>query len=130
WTARRVPGFWRWGAAGLASRGRAARAAAWLAFGAAAALRHNAPLLIVPLTTMIAPYAPRWSAWRRRALGAGLGIAVCLGGIVVDRALVRVEEYPFANMIAVADTAGVITSSPPLADAAGREVFDGVPLPP
>jgi hypothetical protein len=130
WKDALMAGLLLCGAAGLASPGRRAHAAAWLAFGIAGALRHNAPLLIVPLTAMIAPYAPAWPVWRRRALGAGLGIAACAAGIVVDRALTRIEEYPFANMIALADTAGVITAAPPLDDAEVRTMLEGIQVAP
>jgi hypothetical protein len=114
--------------AGLTSAARVPRLLAWLALMVVAALRHNAPILIVPITTMIVPYAARWSIWRRRALGASLGIAVSIAGMLVSWALARVDEHPFANMIAMSDLAAVITISEPMSDAEVRALVDGVPL--
>jgi hypothetical protein len=72
---------------------------------------------------VIAPYG---RGWRQRAIGAALGIAASLAGIALDRVLIRTDEHPFANMIAIADTAGVIAQSPPLTDAEVRAMLDGI----
>jgi hypothetical protein len=127
WKDSLMAGVLLCGAAGIAATSRAARAGGWLAFIAAAGLRHNAPLLIVPITAMVAPYG---RGWRQRAIGAGLGIAASLAGIAFDRVLVRKDEHPFANMIAIADTAGVIAQSPPLSDAEVRAMLDGIQVAP
>jgi hypothetical protein len=121
--------------AGLASAARIPRLFAWLAFVVVAALRYNAPILIVPITTMIGPYGSGWwgaspvgSIGRRRALGAGLGIAVSLMGMLASRALTRVDEHPFSNMLAMPDLAAVIASDGPMSDGEVRELVAGVHL--
>ena len=114
--------------AGLASPRRAWQAAGWLAFVVAAALRHNAPILIVPITTMIIPYAPAWPAWRRRVLGAALGIAAALTGMAISRALTKVDNYPLANMLAMQDVGAVIANAPAMTDAEVTALLDGVHL--
>ncbi|HEX2686020.1 MAG TPA: hypothetical protein VHN14_05355 [Kofleriaceae bacterium] len=114
--------------AGLTAPARLPRLAGWLALVAVAALRHNAPILIVPLTAMLVPPAAHGPAWRRRALGAALGIAVSLAGLLVSRALTRVDEHPFANMIAMPDLAAVIATSGPMTDAEVGTLTEGVPL--
>jgi len=116
------------GVAGLTSAARAPRLLAWLALVVVAALRHNAPILVVPLTILLVPYAPRWPSWRRRALGAGLGLGVSLAGMLVSRALTRVDEHPFANMIAMPDLASVIASADPMSDAEVRTLVEDVHL--
>jgi hypothetical protein len=116
--------------AGLTSPARGWRAASWLAFVFAAALRHNAPILIVPLTTMIVPYAPAWPVWRRRVLGAGLGIVASLAGMAISHALTRVDNYPLANMLAMQDVGAVIAAAPAMTDAEVTELVDGVHLVP
>lgn len=115
-------------AAGLDARPRIARAAAWLGLVVVAALRHNAPILIVPLTAMMIPWAASWPAWRRRALGAGLGLAAALAGLVISRGLARTAEYPFANMIAIRDLGAVIAGAPAMSDGEARALLDGVEL--
>ena len=119
------------GVAGLTSAARIARIArimGWLALVVVAALRHNAPILIVPITTMLVPYAAPGPSWRRRALGAGLGLAASLAGMLVSRGLTRVDEHPFANMIAMPDLAAVIASTDPMTDAEVRALVDDVHL--
>ena len=128
WKDSLMAGLLLCAAAGWTSAARGPRLAGWLALVMVAALRHNAPLLIVPLTAMIVPYAASWPVWRRRALGAGLGIAVSLAGMAVSRSLARVDEHPFANMIAMEDLAAVIAISGPMSDAEIRELLDGVPI--
>jgi len=129
WKDSLMTGLVLCGAAGLVSERRLAQAGGWFALAFAAGLRHNAPILIVPLTMMLVPYGAAWRPWRRRALGIALGVAVSLAGALVDRALTRKHEYPFANMIALADTAGIIDVEPALADDARvRELLDGIPL--
>jgi hypothetical protein len=103
--------------AGLTSPARLARILGWLALIAVAALRHNAPLLIVPIAAMLVPLPEGGSTWRRRALGAGLGVAVSIAGLLASRALTRVDEHPFANMIAMPDVAAVIATSEAMTDA-------------
>jgi hypothetical protein len=103
--------------AGLSSRARLARILGWLGLIAVAALRHNAPLLIVPIAAMLVPLPEGGSTWRRRALGAGLGVAVSIAGLLVSRGLTRVDEHPFANMIAMPDVAAVIATSEAMTDA-------------
>jgi len=115
-------------AAGLASRSRAAQLAAWLAFVTVAALRHNGPILVVPITAMLVPYATRWPTWRRRALGAALGVVAGLAGMLASRALTDFDEYPFANMIAMPDTAAIIALSGPMPDPEVRSMLDGTGL--
>jgi hypothetical protein len=112
--------------AGLGAASRPARLAAWVGFTVVAALRHDAPILIVPITAMVVPYAAHWPVWRRRALGAGLGVAACLAGALVNRALTRVDEHPLANMLAMPDLAAVIASADAMTDAEVRELADGV----
>jgi len=116
------------GVAGLTSAARVPRLLAWLALVVVAALRHNAPLLVVPITIMLMPYAARWPSWRRRALGLGLGLAVSLAGMLVSRGLTRVDEHPFANMIAMPDLAAVIASADPMSDAEVRALAGDVHL--
>lgn len=112
----------------LVSAAPLARTAAWLALVVVAALRHNAPILILPITVMLVPYGAGWPIWRRRALGAALGVAVSLAGLLASRAMARVDEYPFANMIAIADVAGVIAIAEPMTDAEVRELVGGTQL--
>jgi hypothetical protein len=116
--------------AGLASPARGWRAAGWLAFVVVAALRHNAPILIVPITTMIVPYAASWPVWRRRVLGAALGICVSFAGLAVSRALTKIDNYPLANMLAMQDLGAVIATAPAMTDAEIATLVDGVHLVP
>ncbi|MEO7732457.1 MAG: hypothetical protein ABIY55_15920 [Kofleriaceae bacterium] len=116
--------------AGLTSPARGWRAAAWLALVVVAALRHNAPILIVPITAMLVPYATSWPGWRRRALGVGLGLAVSLAGMATSRALTRTDNYPLANMLAMQDLGAVIATAPAMTDAEVAALVDGVHLVP
>jgi hypothetical protein len=114
--------------AGLASQARLARVLGWLGLVAVAALRHNAPILIVPIAAMLVPLPERGPTWRRRALGAGVGVAVSIAGLLVSRGLTRVDEHPFANMIAMPDVAAVIATSEAMPDAEVRALLGDVPL--
>jgi len=113
--------------AGVASARRAPQVLGWIGLVMAAALRHNAPVVIVPITAMIVPFAPSWPTWRRRALGAGLGVAASIAGVVVSARLTRVDEHPFANMIAMPDVAAVIAAGP-MTDADARALLGDVKL--
>jgi len=115
-------------AAGVVSERRMARGLGWLGLVAVAALRHNAPLLIVPLTAMVVRVPATGPVWRRRVLGAGLGIVASIAGLGLSRALTRVDEYPFANMIAMCDVAAVIATSDRMTDAEARGLLGDVPL--
>jgi len=112
--------------AGLTSPARGWRAAAWVAFVVIAALRHNAPILILPITTMLVPYGAGWPVWRRRVLGAALGLAASLAGMAVSRALTEVDNHPFANMLAMQDVGAVIANAPAMTDAEVNALVDGV----
>lgn len=114
--------------AGLTSTSRIPRLLGWIALLGGAALRHNAPILIVPITTMIVPYAVGWPIWRRRVLGAGLGMVVSITGMLMSLRLTRVDEHPFANMIAMPDLATVIATAGPMSDARVHELVDDVHL--
>ncbi|MGE5185156.1 MAG: hypothetical protein ACM31C_23970 [Acidobacteriota bacterium] len=116
------------GAAGLLSARRPARAGGWIALVLASALRHNAALIVVPLVAMLARLPAGWPAWRQRAAGALLGIAVAVTGALGDHALTRVDEHPFANMLAMSDVAGTIAHAPELSDAEVRALLAGTPL--
>jgi hypothetical protein len=113
------------GACGISAHSRGARAGGWLALFFAAALRHNAPLLILPITALLIPYA---SGWRRFAIGIGLGLAVVACAELTDRALTDVDEHPFANMIALPDLAGTLARAPDVDDRTARELFADAPL--
>ncbi len=119
------------GAAGVVAPRRPAQVAGWLALVVASALRHNAALIVVPLVAMIAPLPAAWaawSAWRQRAAGALVGIAVAAAGSLADRALTRVDEHPFANLLALPDVAGTIAHAPDLSDAEVGALLAGTPL--
>src|SRR5262249_33087256 len=114
--------------AGLASARRRWQLTGWLLMIAVASLRHIAPILIIPIAMLLVPYAEGWPIWRRRALGAGLGIAASIAGVVVSGLLTRVDEHPFANMIAMPDVAAVIATSDAMSDAEVRELLGDVHL--
>jgi hypothetical protein len=114
------------GAAGLLAASRPARVAGWLAIALAATMRHNAAIVIVPLVAMIAPLSSK--GWKRHAVGAAIGIAISAGALLVDRALTKNDEHPFANMLALADVAGTIAHAPDLPDGDVRELLAGTPL--
>ena len=113
------------GAAGIAAEHRAARAGGWLALFFAAALRHNAPLLVLPITGLLVPYA---AGRRRLALGLALGLGVIAAAELANAALADVDEHPFANMIALPDVAGTLARAPDLDDARVRELLRDAPL--
>ncbi|HEY1553397.1 MAG TPA: hypothetical protein VGF94_01125 [Kofleriaceae bacterium] len=113
------------GACGIAAQSRGARAGGWFALFFAAALRHNAPLLILPITALLAPYA---TGRRRIAIGLALGLAVVIAAEAADHALADVDQYPFANMIAMPDTAGTLARAPDLDDDDVRALLAGAPL--
>lgn len=116
------------GAAGVLSARRPLQVLGWLALLVASALRHNAALIVVPLVASIAVMPARWPAWKQRGVAALAGLAIALGGALVDRALTRVDEYPFANMLALADVAGTIAHAPDLSDADVRALLAGTRL--
>lgn len=113
------------GAAGIASERRSTRIGGWLALFWAAALRHNSPALILPITAFLIPYA---SGRRRFFLGVALGCAVVAGAEVANHALTDVNEHPFANMLALPDTAGMLARAPDMDDDTARELLAGAPL--
>ena len=113
------------GVAGLIATRPLARTGGWIALFAAAALRHNAPILILPLTAMLVPYA---RGWRRIAIGTGLGLALCGAASLTNRVLADVDDHPFANMLALPDLAGLLARAPDIDDATARELLDGAPL--
>lgn len=113
------------GAAGIASERRGTRVAGWVALFLATALRHNAPLLILPITAFLIPYA---RGYRRLLLGAALGCVVVLGAELTNWALTDVNEHPFANMLALPDIAGTLARAPDLDDGAARALLAGAPL--
>jgi hypothetical protein len=128
WKDSLMAGLLLCGAAGLLSARRPARLGGWLALALASALRHNAAVLVVPLVIMIAPLPAAWPLWRRRVIGAGLGIALAVSGALATRVLMRVDDHPFANMLALSDLAGTIARAPDLPDTEARELLVGTPL--
>ena len=113
------------GATGIGSARRGARAAGWLALFLAAALRHNAPLLILPITAWLIPYA---AGRRRVVLGLALGCAVVLAAETTNHLLADVDEHPAANMLALGDLAGTLARAPDVDDARARQLLAGAPL--
>lgn len=113
------------GATGIGSTARSARVGGWIALFFAAALRHNAPVLILPITALLIPYA---RGWRRFALGVALGCVVVAAGTLTNRALQDVDDHPFANMLALPDISGTLARAPDLDDASVRELLAGAPL--
>jgi hypothetical protein len=120
------------GAAGIAATTRPARLGGWLALGFAAALRHNAPILILPLTALVVRWPPgeetRRVRWRRIAAGVAFGLALTAVAQVANKGLADVDDHPFANMLALPDIAGTLARAPDVDDATARELLDGAPL--
>src|SRR5690606_24323389 len=100
-------------------------AGGWLALFFAAALRHNAPLLILPITALLIPYT---HGARRVALGLALGGVVVIAAALTNHALQDVDDHPFANMLALPDTSGTLARAPDIDDETARELLAGAPL--
>lgn len=114
------------GAAGLTSERRAPRIAGLVAFVLAAALRHNAISMVVPLVALLSPWPARKGPWIRAGVGALIALGLTGAGLVINRGLTDVESHPFTGMLAPMDIVGTLTLAPDLSDAEVRELMPGV----
>lgn len=114
------------GAAALTSEKPWARYASLGLFLFAAALRHNAVSMVLPLTVMLCPWPAGKSAWIRAGAGALIGLALSGGGMLINKGLTDVESHPFHGMVAPMDIVGTLSAAPDLTDDEVRALMPGV----
>ena len=118
------------GAAGLTSQRRWPRYAALGAFLLAAALRHNAISIVVPLVAMLSPWPAQKGPWVRAGVGALIAIGLTGSALLINRGLTDVEAHPFTGMLAPMDIVGTLALAPDLTDDEVRGLMQGVAFAP
>lgn len=114
------------GVAGLSSASSRARYAALGVFLFAAALRHNAVSMVVPLVMLLCPWPASKGPWVRAGAGALLGLALCGSAVLINKALTDVESHPFHGMVAPMDIVGTLSNAPDLSDGEIHALMPGV----
>ncbi|MBA3464909.1 MAG: hypothetical protein H0T46_33555 [Deltaproteobacteria bacterium] len=118
------------GCAALTSERRGARFAALGVFLFAAALRHNAISMVVPLVAILSPWPSTKGPWIKLAVGALIGIALSGTAMLVNKGLTDVESHPFHGMVAPMDIVGTLNYAPDLTDDEVRKLMPGVTFAP
>jgi hypothetical protein len=118
------------GCAALTSDRPRARYASLAMFLFAAALRHNAISMVVPIVAILSPWPASKGPWIRFGLGALIGIALSGSAMLVNKSLTDVEAHPFHGMIAPMDIVGTLTYAPDLTDDEVRALMPGVTFAP
>ena len=116
--------------AGLTSASPRARYAALGLFLFAAALRHNAISMVVPLVALLCPWPASKGPWIRLGVGALLGLALSGGAMLINKGLTDVKAHPFHGMVAPMDIVGTLSAAPDLTDDEVRALMPGVTFAP
>ncbi|KAB2902106.1 MAG: hypothetical protein F9K40_07935 [Kofleriaceae bacterium] len=117
WKDSQMAAFFVAGTAAALSPHRRWRVVGWLLLGAAAAMRHNAPVAILPLAIFIVWTSSSRSRLLRVAIGVLASLAVGIGAMAVNSALTKKREYPWYGSLALLDVAGTTRYSAPRSDA-------------
>lgn len=128
WKDSQMAGFLVAGTAAALSPRRGWKITGWLFLGVAAALRHNAPAALVPLTIYLVFVTSQRPRWARVAIGAAASIGLLVGASGVNKVLTDKREYPWYASLALLDIVGTVRYMPPRSDEEMRHLLRDTPL--
>jgi hypothetical protein len=128
WKDSQMAGFLVAGAAAVLSPHRGWKIAGWLFLGIAAAMRHNAPAAILPLSIYLVWLTSQRPRLARIAIGVAAAVGLFVGSSVVNTTLTDKREFPWYGSLAMFDIVGTTRYMPAKTDDEMRHLLRDTPL--